>query len=279
MATKAFGQSYNKALVGWAKVSELTQKSGETTIVFRGVATSLEQAISTIEADASIIYDKMQVDTDEETGTATITLTKSPTTTDSKPPSGQVRNPTCSIQGSMLSPQLHQHPTFSEGETPLTLSAIATTNYCLKNYGEVGTGDLHGEEASAFVYARWRSYGIDTYLAPSYTMTLTYYLEKISKISDFIAKAGKVFAFNTAIKLLPNDIKPEDIGVPAWLAQAPSISITSDGITVTQTFVGAKAFPSFYETEDKTLVYDAPDLPDVYWRDLKNRRANSGAES
>jgi hypothetical protein len=279
MATKAFGWNYDKSLVGWAKVSETAQPSGEATIVFRGILSSLSSALTAIANDDKLIYDAVSVDTDEESGTATITLTKSATTTESKPSTGQTRLPTVAIQGSMLSPQLHQHPTFSTGEKPLTLSAIATTNYCLKNYGEVATGDLHGEEEIAFTYARWRSYGIDTYLAPSYTMTITYYLDKTSKIDDFILEAGKVFKFSSAISRLPNDIKPTDIGVPAWLAQAPSINITSDGITVSQAFVGAKAFPSFYASEDKSLTYDAPDLPDIYWRDLKHKREHSGEES
>ena len=281
MATKAFGYNYDQSLVGWAKVSETAQPSGEATIVFRGILTTLSSALTAIANDKNLIYDAVSVDTDEESGTATITLTKSATTTESKPSTenGQVKNPTVSIQGSMLSPQLHQHPTFSTGDKPLTLSAIATTNYCLKTYGEVANADLERESETAITYAQWRSYGIDTYLAPSYTMTITYYISDPDKAKEFILEAGKVFTFNTVIKNLKEDLKPKAIdNVGAWLAQAPSINITSDGVTVSQAFIGAKAFPSFYASEDKTLVYDAPKLSDEYFYDLKHRRENSGTE-
>jgi hypothetical protein len=278
MATLALGSNYNKIL-GWAKTSEVEQPSGEKVTVFRGVIAKLGDTLAAIAADKSLVYDDLKLEKDEELGTATITLTKSAVTTESKPANGQTRNPTVSIQGSMLSPQLHQHPTFANGKDKLTLSAIATTNYCLKNYGEVATGDLHGESEIAYTYARWRSYGIDTFLAPSYTMTLTFYISNTSHVKSFIQKAGKVFSFNTAVSLLPNDLKPKGIEVPAWLAQAPSINITADGITVSQAFVGAQAFPSFYETESEDLVYTPPELKDVYWRDLKHKREHSGEES
>ena len=277
MATKALGTNYQN-VVGWAKAEETPQESGEKVVIFRGALVNLGAALSAIKADDTLIYDDVKIDTDAESGTATITLTKSPTTTTSKPGNDQVKNPTVSIQGSMLSPQLHQHPFFSQGEKPLTLSAIATVNYCLKNYGEVAAADLERESNAALIYAQWRSYGIDTYLAPTYTMNITYYLSSTAKITDFIEVAGKVFKFDTVINRLPKDKQPPDISVPAWLAQAPSINITSDGITVTQSFVGATAFPSFYATEDKTLVYDAPQLSDEYFYDLKHKRENSGTE-
>lgn len=277
MATKALGTNYQN-VIGWAKAEETPQESGEKVVIFRGALVNLGVALSAIKADDTLIYDDVKIDTDAESGTATITLTKSPTTTTSKPGKDQVKNPTVSIQGAMLSPQLHQHPFFSQGQKPLTLSAIATVNYCLKNYGEVAAADLERESDAALIYAQWRSYGIDTYLAPTYTMNITYYLSSTAKITDFIEAAGKVFKFTTAIKRLPKDLQPKDIGVPAWLAQAPSINITSDGITVTQSFVGATAFPSFYSTEDKTLVYDAPQLSDEYFYDLKHKRENSGTE-
>lgn len=279
MANKALGASY-KGVLGWTKVSDVPQTSGEATIVFRGVLSSLAEAKIAIANDPTLVYNTMQTETDEETQTATITLTKSAINTESKPnpEEGQTKLPTVSIQGTMLSPQLHQHPTFSSGENPLTLSAIAKINYCLKTLGNVTTGDLDGEPAIAKSYARWRSYGIDTYLAPSYTMTITYYLDKTKKAKDFILEAGKVFKFVTAIAKLPKDIQPEDLGVPAWLAQAPSINITSDGVTVSQSFVGAKAFPSFYTAEDKVLVYDAPELPDEYWRNRLKQQLSSGQE-
>ena len=275
MATKEIGSKLGEAF-GWAKVSVITQPSGESVSVYRGSITYLDKAIAYIKSANGPLYDSMDIDSDEESGTATITLNKSATTTDGKPDDGQTRNPTVSIQGTMLSPQLHQHPTFSEGDNKLTLSAIATTDYCLKNNGEVITSDLNGENPLAIIYARWRAYGIDTYLAPSYTMSITYYLESTDKAKEFILAAGMVCTFDTACAKLPNALKPEYLDIPAWLAQAPSINITDDGVTVTQAFIGAKAFPSFYETEDTKLVYDPPELSDEYWK--KNKNANSGVE-
>ena len=166
------------------------------------------------------------------------------------------------------------HPTFKD----MPLSGIASVNYCLSKRGQVTTGNLHGETEITYLYARWRSYGIDTYLAPSYTMTITFYLKKASKIDDFILKPCKVWTLATTLEEVPNDLRPKDIGVPAWLAQAPTINITRDGITVSQAFVGAEKFPNFYESEEKTLVYEPPQLIDKYWRDDAIENVSSGEE-
>lgn len=274
MATNAFGS--NIGVDGWALTSQIPQQSGEVITTYQGNASTLQDAIAYVENEKNNIYfDSLETDIDEQTGIATIKLTKSANNTETKPTNAsQVRTPSVVIQGSMLSPQLHMHSTFKD----MPLSGIASVNYCLSKRGQVTNGNLHGEPEITYLYARWRSYGIDTYIAPSYTMTITYYLKKVSKIEDFILTPCKVWKFATTLENVPNDLRPKDIEVPAWLAQAPTINITRDGITVSQAFVGAEKFPNFYESEDKALVYEPPQLIDKYWRDDAIENVSSGEE-
>ena len=274
MATKAFGSNID--VEGWALTSQIPQQSGEVITTYQGNASTLQDAIAYVEDEKNEIYfDSLEPDIDEQTGVATIKLTKSANNTITKPTStSQVRTPTVVIQGAMLSPQLHMHPTFKD----MPLSGIASVNYCLSKRGQVTRGNLHGEPEITYIYARWRSYGIDTYLAPSYTMTITFYLKKASKIGDFILKPCKVWRFDTTLEEVPNDLRPTGINVPAWLAQAPNINSTRDGITVSQAFIGAEKFPNFYETEADNLVYEPPELIDKYWRDDAIENVSSGEE-
>lgn len=276
----------NVDVLGWALVNATTQPSGEYTAEYRGSIDNLDAMLAKLGAtgdDNDNYYDSVQVTKDTQSGVATVTITAGAGTIEAKEriPAGETKMPTVSIQGSMVSPPLHQNPNFTtvtqeEGqapvETPLTLEEIRCVEWCLKNQGMVTDGDLPvATNELVKLYARWRMFGIDTYLAPSYVMTITRFLDVKSKnnVPNVIKDAGKVWSFATLAATLPTAVRPVNIGVPAWLAQAATVNYTKDGITVTQTFVGAQAFPNFYATESPNLVYLPPAMPDGYWRDSK----------
>lgn len=278
MATNAIGT--NIELAGWALVQQVTQPSGEYSAEYRGNMDTLSAAVAKVKATAD--YDTINVSVDASTGVATITISRGANNTATKVPTGETKMPTCNIAGSMLSPKLHQAPFFLVGEgdsaTPLPLEMIKGIEWSLKNIGIVTTGDFFpgfnaAQLAKGHAYAAWRVFGIDTYLSPSYQMTITHYLEPAQKsnLAAYYKEAGKVWSWATAINKLPTALRPQDMGVPAWLAQAPSVSYTKDGITVTQVFIGAEKFPAFYPVETGTegLTYEPPALPEGYWRDSK----------
>lgn len=276
----------NVDVLGWALVNATTQPSGEYTAEYRGSIDNLDAMLAKLgatDAENDAYYDSVQVTKDTQTGVATISISAGAGTMEAKEriPAGETKMPTVSINGTMLSPPLHQNPNFTtvteeEGqapvETPMTLQEISSIEWCLKNQGIVTNGDLPATTNELVkLYARWRMFGIDTYLAPSYAMTITRFIDVKSKndIKNKIYEAGKVWKFATLAAALPAAVRPVDFDVPAWLAQAPTISYTKDGITVAQTFVGAQAFPDFYAREAEELVYLPPAMPDGYWRDSK----------
>lgn len=277
---------------GWALVSRVEQDGGGYTCEYRGAADKLDAMKAYLYSnnqDGSAVnyFDSMDISIDSTSGVAIIRTNTSAitATTAERVPEDQTQQPTCVITGSMASPPIHQHPYFSENENAdlnLTLEDIQAVEWCLKNNGIVTAGDIHATGMRVDEYARWRCFGIDTYLAPAYTMELTYYLKSSQKasIASFIKTAGKVWSLSSAIARLPASIQPlADTVPPAWLAQAPTINYTSNGITVSQSFVGAEKFPSFYKAETEALVYDAPALPLQYWRESKFRQLSSGIET
>lgn len=282
----------NIEIEGWALVNATTQPSGEYTAEYKGDLSKLDEFLAAVNADASFHYDSINVSKDQSTGVATVSITANADVA-TKIPDGQTRMPTCTIQGTMLSPKLHQCPSLNQTtdtqgattETPLPLIALQSVEWNLKNKGIVTSGDFPPGIATenVYLYARWRMFGLDTYLAPSYAMTVTIYLDikQKAQIASYIKKAGKVWAWASAIDVLPISIQPQAIDVAAWLAQAPSIAYTKEGITITQVFIGAEKFPSFYEAETSDLVYDPPAIPDGYWRDSEFVQAQqtSGEES
>lgn len=282
----------NIEIDGWALVNAITQPSGDYIAEYRGDASKLDEFLEEVNADNSFHYDTINIAKDPTSGVATVTITANADVA-VKIPEGQTRMPTCNIQGTMLSPKLHQCPSLNQttnsqgatAEAPLPLEAIQSVEWNLKNKGVVTSGDFPVTIATenVYLYARWRMFGLDTYLAPSYAMTITIYLDisKKTKIGDYIKTAGKVWAWASAINVLPETIQPQTIDVAAWLAQAPSIAYTKEGITITQVFIGAEKFPSFYESENADLVYNPPAMPEGYWRDSAWGQAQitSGDES
>jgi hypothetical protein len=287
---KAIGTNIN--IEGWALVSSIPQESGAYVTEYRGSADKIDEMKAYLYAlnqdgTNTNYFDTLEVaSVDPQSGIAVIRTSTSASTATNKEriPDDQTQQPTCTINGSMLSPQLHQMPYFTSSEDTaqnLALEDIQTIEWCLRNQGIVTDGDIR-DAKSVDEYARWRSFGIDTYLAPTYTMALTFYIKASQKknLVQYIKKAGQVWKLESVIAKLPKSIQPNiDIVPQAWLAQAPTIAYTSNGITISQNFVGAEKFPSFYVAEDEKLKYDAPLLPSVYWRDTKFRQLSSGQPS
>lgn len=278
MASKSLGGI--DGLDGWAKTKDFIDQTGKRTIELKGSVDNLKEALKKVRED----YDgssELNIDTDEQTATATISIVTSEIEggsigTDAD--NDESKSPTWSLQGTMLSPQLHQSPYFQKGNNKLSTEAVVAVDYCIKNYGQVTRGDLFSQDSIAHLYASWRMYGIDTYLAPSYNFTVTHYLKagRFDKVKNYVKKAGMVFKFDSIINNIPARLQPKDIDVKAWLAQAPTINMQGEEITVSQSFIGADAFPTFYEAEDQSLLYDAPQIPDGYWRNSKYIKLTSG---
>lgn len=280
---KSIGGILAEEAIGWAKTSVTTQTGGAKTIEYQGNTDNLSEALAYIKGAEK--YDDITISNDPTSGTSTVTLSVNAQTAlteeDSTIPENEVRMPSVSIVGSMASPNLHQAPFFYSNENDkLSLLAVQTIEYLLKNKGFVVAGDIAQFGATDTLYALWKCYGMDTYLAPTYTMTITYYFEANAsgkaKLSSRILEAGKVFAWASVIADIPNGVKPIDIGVAAWLANAPSISYDGDAITLTQSFTGADKFPNFYKRENDNLVYAPPALPTVVVQEIEE--ATSGEE-
>lgn len=280
---KSIGGILADDAIGWAKTSVTTQTGGAKTIEYQGNTDNLDDALAFIKLNEK--YDDISISSDPTSGTSTITLTVNAQTalaTDTSTiPDGEVRMPQVAITGSMASPNLHQSPFFyKDANDPLSLLAVQTIEYLLKNKGFVVEGDIAQFGATDTLYALWKCYGMDTYLAPTYTMTITYSFEANAngkaKLSERILEAGKVFSWATVIASIPTGVQPASIGVPAWLANAPSISYDGDAITLTQSFTGADKFPNFYKRENENLVYAPPALPTVVIQEIEE--ATSGEE-
>lgn len=280
------GIKINDTSTGWAKTQVTTQSTGAKTIVYQGDTDNLSSALGYIKSVET--YDDLTIASDPNTGTSTVTLNVTAVTANAEVateiPEEETRMPTCSISGSMASPSLHQHPSFSPAEgDKLNILAMQVLEYLLKNKGFISMGDLKTFNSVEMLYAQWRVYGMDTYLAPTYTMTKTHSFEATkngrTKAQGVILQSGKVFKFETVISSLPKAVQPIDIGVPAWLANAPSIAYDENGITVTQTFTGATAFPNFYDKEDESLVYAPPTIPEINYNDNITDIGSSGNSS
>lgn len=275
----------NDKNVGWAKTSVTTQTGGAKTIEYQGNTDFLSEALSYIKGNER--YDDISISSDPTTGTSTVTLSLNAQTALATSdavvvPEDEVRMPTVAIVGSMASPNLHQAPFFySNANDKLSLLAVQTIEYLLKNKGFVVASDIAQFGGMDTLYALWKCYGMDTYLAPTYTMTISYFFEASAsgktKLAQRILEAGKVWSWSKVIESIPSGVKPSDIGVPAWLANAPSISYDGDAITLTQSFTGADKFPNFYKRENEDLVYAPPALPTVAIQDIEE--ISSGTET
>lgn len=278
MAIKEFGSGND---CGWSKTNDFVDLNGLHTIEFQGRADKIKEFYATL-TSGEYSWDRCETTLDQQTGVATIHIYDENSSEEvAHPTTEETRLPTVVIQGAMNALQLHQSPYFNSSKAgeSLTTEAIVATDYCLKNFGQVTSGDLNGENAVGIEYAQWRSFGIDTFLAPTYVMTITFYLNSKSNIAKRIFEAGKVFKFASLLKDIPKKIQPIDINVPAWLAQAPSINSSTEGFVLSQQFIGAQKFPKFYPSEDDGLLYSAPALPDGKWKNTKYPTASSGTPS
>lgn len=276
---------------GWACTKDSTDINGERTIEYQGATANYNAALTAINATIKVYTERTSTE-DPTTGITTISIVRSANLDqdDSQPdaptvPIDEYQMPTVSIQGAMVQAQLHENPVFAS----LTPQDFRTVEWCLKNNGTVTIGDLglEADDASALaIYARWRVWGVDTYSVPVYNMTITHFLttKKKASVNSYYREPSKVYSFNDATSTLPPLIKPQrvQIGateVDAWFANAPSIQYTRDGITVSQTFVGALKYPSFYSgalTAEGSQYYTPSALTDS---NVAAKDSSSGTET
>ena len=99
-------------------------------------------------------------------------------------------------------------------------------------------------------YASWRLIGQEAFLTPTYTLNITFHLtaESRAEAKNYIQTAGKVVTWDAALAKVPAARKPpQPSGFDQWLACAPTITQTQTGCDVTISFIGARAFPNYYD--------------------------------
>ena len=248
------GNAFN--VDGWALTRNFIDPvSGDAQIVYKGRADTLDSFLKKLEGNVG--YDKMEVQKDEATSTATVTITKAygPDSTKPAQPSGdEVALPDVTLQGSMLQVPLCQAPFFGltgeagDGEAALTVQRVKTIDYIIREKGTITLTEA-GSSALGQKYAAWLLLGMKTFSKPVYTLSITYHLrvDKPSKVSSFVETAGTVLTFSEITGSLPARLKVyEPDGFDAWLAQAPTVRYGAQSIDVTQTFIGAKKWPEYY---------------------------------
>lgn len=249
---------------GWALARNFTDPaSGDTQIVYKGRADKLDTFIEKLEEGGG--YDRLEVQKDEASVTATVTVTKAYGPDDknpAKPSSDEVALPDVTLQGSMLQVPLCQAPFFGlaekegDGEA-LTVQRVKTIDYIIREKGTITKNEAGSSLAQK--YAAWLLLGMKTFEKPVYTLSITYHLrvDKPSKVSTFVETAGTILSFSDITKPLPARLKvycPD--GFAEWLAQAPTVRYGAQSIDVTQTFIGAKKWPEYY----KSGTWKAPAL-------------------
>ena len=247
------GKAFN--IDGWALTRNFTDPvSGYTKIIYKGRADTLDTFLKKLADNGG--YDKWEVQNDEATSTATVTITKAygpDSTKPSQPSIEEVALPDVTLQGSMLQVPLCQAPFFGlaekeEGGEALTVQRVKTIDYIIREKGTITKNEAGSSLTQK--YAAWLLLGMKTFEKPVYTLSITYHLrvDKPSKVSTFVKTAGTILSFSKITESLPARLKvykPDDLD--AWLAQAPTVRYGAQSIDVTQTFIGAKKWPEYYK--------------------------------
>lgn len=247
----------NIGISGWALVSSTEQPDGSTETILRGAVTKLKDALAYA---AKLPNDEIRIDKDSASGVATITVTAS---SDSSPSSSEdpdadlndpnlAEPPEVTLSGSMASVPLHQAPRFGLGDTAadsggVTVQDVQTVETLIRDAGTVTQVQCRSDAMAD--YASWRLIGQDAFLKPTYTLQITFHLlvEAREKAAQYIQTAGSVVTWTQALANVPANRKPpQPSGFDQWLACAPTVSQTQTGCDVTISFIGAKAFPSYY---------------------------------
>ena len=239
---------------GWALARDFTDpESGEHQVTYKGRADSLADFLDRLKDGSG--YDRLEVQKDETTATATVTVTETYSPDDTAPakPSGnETALPDVTLQGSMLQVPLCQAPLFgltgeADAGTALTVQRVKTIDYIIREKGTITQTEAGPELAQK--YAALLLLGMKTFSRPVYTLSITHHLrvDKAERVADFVKTAGTVLAFATITGTLPKRLKPyQPDGFTAWLAQAPTVRYGAQSIDVTQTFIGAKKWPEYY---------------------------------
>ena len=242
---------------GWCAITK-TDGNGNTTLVLTGRRDFLRQALAYAR---TLPGGRVTVSSDDaSTGVAEVTVEANEgddVTTAPKPE--ETRTPDVELRGAMRSVPLHQVSKFGLGpeskdgpvEQQLTVQDIKTVDYLIREKGTLTQRDLDAAKGHAvFDYAGWILAGIKTVDVPVYTLGITYHLKrsKRDRVAALVKEAGTVLTFAQAVDDLPSKLRPYcPPGFDAWLAQAPTVKYTPTEITVSLSYVGAKAFPDFYK--------------------------------
>lgn len=249
---------------GWAKVKDFTDPtSGDKQTVYKGRADSLGDFVDELKKEVG--YDEIIIDKGASDATATVTIIKTygaDSEKPAKPSENEVALPDVVLQGSMLQVPLCQAPKFGLSEdgtvqNGLTIQRVKTIEYLLREKGTITKNDAGPELAQQ--YASWLMLGMKTYEKPVYTLSITYHLrvDKAKNVEKFVQSAGKVLNFDDITGELPARLNVyHPTGFEKWLAQAPTVKYGANSIDVSQTFIGAKDWPNYYDNG----TWEAPEI-------------------
>lgn len=252
---KTYGSNID--ITGWALVSKTDQPDGSSETVLQGAISALSAALDYAQR---LPNDDIRVSKDPATGVATITVTASSDSSPSKTEEGDktpINDPNLSeppevtLTGSMAAVPVHQAPTFGLGDemqNGLSVQDVQKVETLIRD-----TGTVTQKECASHLqadYASWRLIGQETFLKPTYNLNITFHIiaEKRAEAANYIKDAGKVLTWQQALSQVPSARRPpQPSGFDQWLACAPTISQTQTGCDVTISFIGARAFPNYYE--------------------------------
>lgn len=239
-------------ITGWIVARDFTDpQSGEHQTIYKGRMDNLAAFLTELKKANG--YDKIEVQKEESTATATVTITKTygeDKDKPAKPGANEVALPDVTLQGSMIQVPLCQAPIFGlseEATSGLTVQRIKQIDYIIREKGTITQIEAGNELAQQ--YASWLLLGMKTFEKPVYTLSITHHLriDKAEAVATFIQTAGTILTFAAITGNLPKRKKPyRPDGFDEWLAQAPSVKYGENAIDVSQTFIGAKKWPTYY---------------------------------
>lgn len=240
-------------VLGWILTRDFTDpESGERQITYKGRSDALDDFLDALKQNT--YYDKLEVQKEEATATVTVTKAYSEDAqTPARPSDKETALPDVTLQGSMMQVPLCQAPFFGltsddkKEAGRLSLQRVKMIDYLIREKGTITFNEAGNDYGRK--YAGWLLLGMKTFDKPVYTLSITYHLRvnEAESVAKFVKNSGTILAFKAITESLPKRLQPyKPDGFDNWLAQAPTVRYGAKSIDVSQNFIGAKAWPEYY---------------------------------
>lgn len=240
---------------GWVQVSVTTAGDGTKTVIFRGGLDKFDKARAVIATRFSTAGD-ISESKDPATGTGEITVSGQnidPSGSGTETDTELVTDPSCALQGQMVSLPLYQAPYFNFG-TDVTIQDLRYIDTCIRDEGTITLAMIGGRNAKVQEYAQWLFAGQKNYMQEAYSLSITLHFLNNSGQGAGLAQ-GRILTPGTVIqwstiwsktKIASKFRPPEPGSMSYWLPFAPSVHVSASEAVLTQTFYGAAKFPNYY---------------------------------